>query len=170
MAAPEYVPSRLAEQPRTGLKLPPAEAWRADRPGDLGVGQPTGPAFGNPGPDQGYALVLARRFEDKLVLEENEHKEDAVAGCLGLALRRASIFGRAPVIYDLEIAFRIWGFLDVAPPELVALRKPLFQAAHHNYWEQRDIVDRVPISTLRLTQQEVSNRFPSDWKGLLGLS
>lgn len=168
MAAPEYVPSTLAERPRTGLKLPAAEEWTAHRPSDLGPRQPVGPSLGQPGPDQGYALLLARRFGDKLVLEEGEHAEDAVAGCLGIALRRAASFGRAPVIHDLEVAFRIWGFLGDAPPELVALRRHLFQASSHHYWEQRHIVDMVPEDTLRLPHAQVRQRFPRDWKALLG--
>ena len=48
---------------------------------------------------------------------------------LNLALKRASLFGRAPVVHDLEVAFTIWGFLGAAPPELVALRRPLFDFA-----------------------------------------
>ena len=36
----------------------------------------------------------------------------SVGGVLGIALRRASEFSRAPVIHDLTIAFTIWGFLD----------------------------------------------------------
>ena len=169
MAAPEYVPNRLDEQPRTGLKLPPPDQWLADRPGDLGPAQPAGTRLGSQGPDQGYALSLARRFEGRLQLGEGEHAEDAVAGCVGVATRRASLFGRAPVIHDLDIAFRVWGFLGDAPAELLELRRPRFQAASHHYWDQRDIVDQVPESTLRLSHQEVASRFPAEWKALLGL-
>jgi hypothetical protein len=169
VAAPEYVPNRLGDQPRTGLKLPPARPWRADRPADLGPGQPTGPQLGYPGPDQGYALTLAVRFDDRLEVAEGESREDAVAGCVGVAMRRAAIFGRAPVIHDLDVAFRVWGFLGQAPPELVELRRPLFQAASHHYWDQRDIVDHVPEETLRLSPGQVQSRFPADWRALLAL-
>src|SRR5439155_31489 len=79
----------------------PPGHWKADRPADLRGGQPRGPMFGDPGPDQGYALVLARRFEDRLQLTEGEHREDVVAGCVGVANKRSSLLGRAPVIYDL---------------------------------------------------------------------
>lgn len=169
MAAPEYVPTGLGEQPRRGLPLPPSLPWVAERPGDLGPGHPTGVSFGNPGPDQGYALTLARYFDDRLVLAEGEHAEDAIAGCLGVALRRASIFGRAPVIHDLEIAFRLWGFLGDAPPELVGLRRSRFEVAAHDYWQQRGVVDHVPEATLRLTPAEVKQRWPGEWRSLLGL-
>ena len=39
-------------------------------------------------------------------------------GCLNIALKRASMFGRAPVIYDLEFAYSLFGFLGGAPAEL----------------------------------------------------
>jgi hypothetical protein len=170
MAAPEYVPNTLAQQPRRGLSLPAARTWAGDRPGELGPDQPRGAALGDPGPDQGYALLLARRFEDRLVVEAGESKDDAITGCLGVALKRASLFGRAPVIHDLEIAFRIWGFLGDAPRELVALRAPLFQSvgnAHH-YANQRKIADVLPEETLRLLHGEVAARFPGEWRQLLG--
>ena len=169
MAAPEYVPNNLAQQPRTGLALPPAGAWLADRPGELGPDQPTGPGFGKPGPDQGYALALARRFRDRLVLTEHESVEDAEAGCVGVGLNRASLFGRAPVIHDLDIAFTLWGFLGQAPDELGAFRRPLFEGAAHHYSDQRAIVDQVPDSTLRLLPAEVKARYPAEWRALLGL-
>ena len=74
------------------------------------------------------------------------------------------------VVHDLDIAFRIWGFLGDAPQELIALRKPLFEACGHHYSDQRAIVDHVPEATLRLTHGEVAARFPSQWRDLLGLS
>jgi hypothetical protein len=169
VAAPEYVPSSLAQQPRRGLPLPPARPWRADRPGDLGPRQPQGPTLGSQGPDQGYALVLARRFEDRLTLAPGESKDDAVMGCLGVSLRRASLFGRAPVIHDWTAAFTLWGFLGEAPAELTEHRLPLFVGASHHYWQQRAIADAVPEATLLLPHSEVVERFPRHWRALLGL-
>jgi len=168
MAAPQHVPSDLDAAPRSGLPMPASRPFDNDRPGALGARQPTGSGFGNPGPDQGYALVLFRSVEGRLVLEPGEHVEDVKAGCVGVALRRASLFGRAPVIHDLTVALTIWGFLGEAPAELVAFRRPLFQAASHHYEDRRAIVDLVPESTLRLVHGEVARRFPGEWKALLG--
>ncbi|MBW8827727.1 MAG: hypothetical protein JF603_15440 [Acidobacteria bacterium] len=168
MAAPQYVPTTLEDQPRKGLSLPPADAWLADRPAEVGAHQPRGRGFGTAGPDQGYALKLARRFDDRLSVVAPEHHEDAVAGCLGVATKRAALFGRAPVIHDLGIAFRIWGFLGDAPDELVDLRQPLFVAAAHSYAQRREIADHVPDDTLRLSKDEVAGRFPAEWRVLLG--
>ena len=62
MAAPEYVPVSLNELPRLKEPIPAPGHWKADRPADLGPGgQPHGAKFGSPGPDQGYALTLARQ-------------------------------------------------------------------------------------------------------------
>ena len=170
MGAPQYVPNTLNDQPRRGLDLPAPDGWLSDRPAEIRGGQPVGRHLGRPGPDQGYVLHLVRNFDDKLKVVTPETKEDAVAGCVPVALARASLFGRAPVVHDLDIAFRVWGFLGEAPAELVALRKPLFEGASHHYDDQRDIVDRVPESTLRLSHGEVAARFPSEWQTLLGLA
>jgi len=167
MAAPDYVPVDFVDLPRTKVKLPAPERWTAARPGDLRGSQPLGPKLGRPGPDQGYALKLAEEcFTDRLALSPGEHRDDAVAGCVAVALRRASMYGRAPVIHDLELAFTLWGYFDGAPSELVAFRRTLFEGARHDYREQREIVDLVPDATLQLTPAQVGERL-SDWKSLL---
>ena len=115
--------------------------WLADRPADIAGRQPAGPRLGYQGPDQGYALTLAARLRPELHVQSGEHVDDALAGCTAVALRRASMFGRAPVIHDLRIACTIWGFLDPSPPaELVDLRRPLFDGVAntlHHYDELR---------------------------------
>jgi len=171
MAAPEYVPLKPTDEPRA-YKSPPRRPgeWIADRPAEVvGRGQPQGAQFGNQGPDQGFVLRLVRHFEGRLVLSEGEHEHDAVAGCIGVALKRASLLGRAPVIHDLTVAFTVWGFLDQAPPELIALRKPLFEAVSnpHHYPKQRAIADAVPEATLRRTPAQVTSDHKADWRSLL---
>ena len=167
MAAPDYVPVNAADRVRPVEQLPPARSWAAVRPGEIdGLRPPEGDRFGAPGPDQGYALKLARRLSDRLRLTKGEHAEDAVAGCLGVALKRAALFGRAPVIYDLELAYTLFGFLGDAPDDLVAFRAELFAGASHHYWDQRDIADLVPEDTLRLTPAQVSERL-SSWAELV---
>src|SRR5438094_670296 len=106
MAAPEYVPVAPQDRPRRAEQLPPARQWIANRPGDFAQqgGQPAGAQLGRPGPDLGYMLKLAHRFDGKLVLTNGEHREDVDAGCVALAMRRSALFGRAPVIFDLELA------------------------------------------------------------------
>jgi len=166
MAAPDYVPVAYPDRPRKALGTPGHDGWTATRPADLPGRQPSGAYFGNQGPDQGYGLVLAARFHDRLLLTEGEDGHDVVAGCLGVGLARASLFGRAPVIYDYELAYGVWGYLDAAPDDLLAFRKPLFAGAGHHYWDQRQIVDLVPEATLRLKPADVRRRL-GEWRTLL---
>lgn len=169
MAAPDYVPVPLADQARQSLELPPPRRWTATRPADLAAGQPRGPKLGDPGPDQGYALLLAERFHDRVRVTDGESVEDALAGAVAVAIKRASVFGRAPVTPDVELGLRVWGFLDEDPPaDLVETRRHLFGGAAHHYWDQRAITDAVPESTLRMKPDEVAGRL-ADWRSLLSV-
>jgi hypothetical protein len=170
MAQPEYVPA--GPKTRASERLPTPLAWKADRPGEIvhQGGQPTGDRFGTAGPDQGYALKLARRWEDKVVLTPGEPWADVTTGCVAVALKRATVFSRAPVTYDVEAALAVFGYLTNAGTELVAFRKPLFEGCAHHYNQVRDIADQVPESTLRLTPDEVKSRVAAGgWKALLGV-
>jgi len=173
MAAPPFVPVDPTAKPRTYSS--PAhvpDSWCADRPADIVGRQPEGPQLGKQGPDQGYALALAERLRDRVVVADGEVVDDALAGCLGIALRRASLYGRAPVMPDLTLALTIWGYLDPAPPaDLVDLRRPLFEGvanATHHYAEARSIVDSVPESPLRMSPGELTSAYPARWRELLG--
>lgn len=173
MAAPEYVPVDRTHQARTYTSPPRLpDQWRAQRPADLNGPQPRGPRLGAPGPDQGYVMTLARQLEGTLTLAEGEHERDALAGAVAVALKRASLFGRAPVIHDLRIALTVWGFLGQAPTELVELRRRLFEEVSHphHYPEQRRIADLVPESTLRMAPDEVARAAAADWRSLLDLT
>jgi hypothetical protein len=155
-ASPDHVPDR----------------WMPDRPGEILGPQPRGERLGTPGPDQGFALRIARQLEPEIELQPGEHLADAVRGCLNIALRRASMFSRAPVVHDLRMAFTMWGFFDPQPPaELVERRRELFEGvghtAHH-YAEGRHLADLVSESTLRLTPAEMSAQYPQNWQALTG--
>jgi hypothetical protein len=166
MAVPEFVPLKPTAEPRS-YKSPPHRPgeWRADRPGEVvEAGQPRGDQFGYPGPDQGYAWKLVRRFDGRLRLADGEKEVDVTTGCVGVALKRASLFGRAPIIHDLTVAFTVWGFLGEAPAELVEVRTRLFEgvANPHHYPKQRAIVDAVPEATLCRPHAELIAAHTSD--------
>jgi hypothetical protein len=173
VAAPEYVPQPPNQAVRV-YESPPRrpEPWLADRPGEITSSQPRGARLGSPGPDQGYIYVLARRFEGKLQLASDEHEADAIAGCIGVALKRASLFGRAPVLHDLTVALTVWGYLGDASPDLIAFRQPLFEevANPHHYPEQRKVVDLVPDDVLRMSPEELAEAHRRDWRSLLSLT
>jgi len=169
VAQPEYVPVIPTERVRGLERLPPASAWRAERPADRHGPEPTrGVHFGTTGPDLGYGLKLARRLTERLELTDGISAEDATAGCFAVGTKRSALFGRAPMIYDFELAFTLWGFLGGGPPDLVVARRPLFNACSHHYWDQRGIADAVPETTLRLTPKDVAQRLPS-WRSMLVL-
>ncbi|MBV8463592.1 MAG: hypothetical protein JO368_09885 [Acidimicrobiales bacterium] len=169
MTQPSFVPIVEADQVRRAYQLEVPSIWTTSRPSELRQTRaPSGPRFGTPGPDQGYALKLARRFEEQLELTEGESAEDTIAGCTAVAMRRAAHFGRAPVIYDTDFAFTLWGFLGGAPEDLVAAREPLFRSAAHHYEQQRAIADCVRPSTLPLSPDDVALRL-SAWPELLEL-
>jgi hypothetical protein len=174
MAAPQFVPTSVTDKVRS-YESPDhvPGAWMPDRPGELSGRQPHGRGLGTQGPDQGYGLTLAARFRDRLHVADGESADDAIRGCLNIALRRAALFGRAPVVHDLTMAFTMWGFLDAAPPsELVALRTRAFEgvadAAHH-YAENRAIADAVPESTLRMTPAQLASAYPARYRELIGV-
>lgn len=129
--------------------------------------------MGAPGPDQGYVLKLIPLFRDELKLVGTEQLADAEAGAVAIALKRASLFGRAPVVHDVRIAYTVWGFLDGgAASELVAERTERFEGIHltaHHYPELRAVADAVPESTLRLTPAEAASGYAADWRSLLSL-
>ncbi len=128
MAAPDYVPVSPTERPRLPWESPPhvPEAWTLDRPAEVAEGrQPKGPRLGYPGPDIGYALTLAELLRPKIRVTPGVLVDDAMVGCVGMAMRRAAGYGRAPVMHDLRLSFTIWGFLDDLPPtDLVEFRAP----------------------------------------------
>ena len=172
MAAPSHVPA-TAEAPSSYRSPPRRDApWLAHRPGEVvGGGPPAGPGLGNQGPDQGYALKLAERFAGQLVLAAGEREDDALAGCVSVALRRASMFGRAPVMHDLRLALELFGFLIDADAELVAWRQDQFAGAagHHGYHVKLRLAALVPEETLRRTPAAAAGARAENWRTQLGL-
>ena len=134
--------------------------------------QPQGQALGYQGPDQGYVLRLSRLVKERIFLKEGEDPNDVEKGCIQIALKRASLYGRAPVIHDLDIAYRLWGFLGDSPQlDLLDYRLKRFKGVRqrHGYQDLRDLVALVPEPTLRLTPEEIERRHEADWTSLLEL-
>ncbi len=172
MAAPKSAPAGARETRYYSSPAVVPSRWDPDRPGVVEGLQPVGPRIGSQGPDQGFALTIATRLASKVQLHDRERLDDAIRGCLGIALRRASMFSRAPVVHDVTAAFTMWGFFDENPPaDLVARREQLFEGVgnvNHHYAEGRAIADLVPEETLRLTPEQVAAAYPADWRSLTG--
>jgi hypothetical protein len=173
VAAPKHVPVDPTDRPRaySSPDFVPAP-WRNERKASITGRQPRAERLGHPGPDQGYVLSLAERMRPRVKVTPGESVDDAIQGCIGIALRRASVYGRAPVIHDLDIAFTMWGFfLDVPPADLVTTRTQLFEGVAnvvHHYVEARRLVDMVPDSTMRMTPEMVRKAMPNSWRALTG--
>ena len=155
MPTDPFVPSDPSARPRQqqnlppGVALPPANDWRSDRPGDLGPDQPEGALFGRPGPNVGYAYTLAQRAKDRLRLGPYEHAHDVVAVVAEVAGKRAALFGRAPVIGDIDLAIAVLGYDGNASEPFVKARSTLVHEAGHEYRRRRALVDAVPDALLR---------------------
>lgn len=174
MGAPEYVPTTPREQVRS-YSSPPRrpEPWRADRPGEVVGPWPEGDRLGTPGPDQGYAIGLAARFRPRLQLREREDEADVLAGASAIGMKRAGLFGRAPISHDIEAGLCVWGYLDTgADPELVEMRRQWFEEVHrtHHYMERRRVVDAVPDGVLRQPLDAIAAAHSDDWRACLDLT
>ena len=98
-----------ADVPRVGAEPQSPSAWRADRPGDFAgpADVPTGPGFGTPGPDTGYALKLLAARE--LELDGDEDPGRVHRAAVHLISARASHYGRAPTAHDGDVALALLG-------------------------------------------------------------
>jgi hypothetical protein len=175
MTQPKFAPVAESGEVREAYKLPVAGEWISHRPSDYKPSPHSVhlPNTGIPGTDQGYGLHLAERLRGRLELTDTEHAEDVLIGATMIGLRRAALYGRAPISHDIELALHLFGYLDPAPPgELVAARQRLFSGIAHDYWQQRDLADLVPEATLRLTPARIRDSLraaPSSWRKLTGL-
>jgi hypothetical protein len=174
MTQPKFAPIQEADEVREVLRLPPPPPWVPHRPADFRPSpqQAHRPNTGVPGPDQGYALALAQRFDERLRLSDAEHADDVLAAAVAIAMRRAALYGRAPVSGDISLALNLFGYLDEAPSDLVAARERYLRGAAHDYWQQRDIAEAVPDDTLRLKPEDVRAGLAADpqcWRVLAGL-
>lgn len=169
MAIDPHVKPKLVDRPRSGTPMPPAHGFVAERPGDVvEAGQPRGHLLGSPGPDLGYALVLADRFTERLELTPHGHAADAVAVATGVAMRRCSTLGRAPTAPDVELGFTLLGYLGGAPADLVEWRDHEAHGAGHDDTRQRRVVDAVREDALKLRPSEARERLAS-WRDLFDL-
>lgn len=173
MAAPQYVPT--PPNNKAHYSSPPQRdgAWSANRPGEtFGQTPGSGSRLGAQGPDQGYALTLVSVFTDKIRLTPGEYIGDINSGCVGVATKRASIFHRAPVVHDLNIAYTLFGYFDEEPQiDLVEFRKEAFAEVHYSfhYFERRAIADLVSNEVLSQTPAQVRARYEQDWRDQLDI-
>ena len=67
-----------------------------------------------------------------------------------IAGKRAALFGRAPVIGDVDLALAVLGYDGNASDEFVKARAAVVRDANHDYHRRRALVDAVPDALLRM--------------------
>lgn len=112
MTTKPYVPPDRDTEYRPE-QLPPPGPWFVQRPGETAL-DPDAARFGAVGPDMGYAGALLPPFRSKLVPGAC-NRDDLLEAGAAIAMRRAAMYGRAPVSEDLEVAFLLLGALERVP-------------------------------------------------------
>lgn len=155
MPTQDFIAPRNIDTPRheqnmpEGVDNPVPESWVADRPGDddsklNGAGE----LFGNAGPNVGYAYTLVARVFDSLVLNSAEHHHDVEPLVAEIAMKRASHFGRAPIMKDVDCAVHLLGLGSELDPEETKKRVLLVHDCGHNEHKRRKIVNSIPDELL----------------------
>lgn len=83
-----------------------------------------------------------------------------------MGLKRASLFGRAPMMHDLTVGLTVWGFLDAkAPKTLLELRHSMFEecSSPHHYGKLRAIADAVSAEVLHQPHQAIVDQYQDSW-------
>ena len=110
---------------------------------------------GDPAPDAGFALTLARRDSAEWILGPLEHLEDAIATVGECAIRRASRLHRAPCSKDVEFAAELFGY-RLALGSAFEWRPAVTAGAAHHYQHRRFVVDCIPESLLMLNVEDLA--------------
>jgi hypothetical protein len=173
MAAPRYVPPPVQQAKYYQSTTKKKHSSGVDRPAEVYKRNGDEAGTGNPGPDQGYALRLVKEFKDKVFLFQGEHWQDASEVAVITALKRASIFGRAPCIHDIEAGLWIWGYLDSNPEDqLIEIRKGNFGhiGSGHNYLKRRYVSDAVSSLGLKRSIDQIRTDYEKDWRTMIDSS
>ncbi|HEX9853921.1 MAG TPA: hypothetical protein VGC47_01225 [Acidimicrobiia bacterium] len=160
----------MSDLPRPKPARAPERRWAPTRPGELTspADVPWGGVFGTTGPDPGYALLLASAA-DIDVEGLDRHVVDEVVAAVAAA--RASLFGRAPMSEDIELAHTIFGFRQEGLPKEVLAglesdRATWLAGAGHDRAKVRDIVASVPRDVLQGTLDELRSRMIGGRRGI----
>lgn len=144
----------MADLPRPRPKPAPSRAWKPERPGDFDGPQdvPWGGGFGTIGPDSGYARTLVK--SRPLQLAAGEHRGNAAAAVAAIASARSSLFGRAPIGRDIDVAATLLGYDTEGLPEAVVqglqtARMTWLAGVEHRPGALVDLVATIAVDVLR---------------------
>ena len=148
----------FAAKPRTTFEPPPARRWRPDiKPGIPTSPEevPEGGRFGRYTPDGGYALRLVNSIE----LPDDDPDLRSVLAALTMA--RAGIWGRAPIMEDVEVALALCGYGYDAPAEVVERRERWIRATSHDQRPGQTAVAEAGRDLISLKPEEVRDALAS---------
>ena len=174
MAAPEYVPvDRQPARARLPLAAPARRVVAARPPGRGDRRRPAARrAPRQPGPRPGLRAHAGPPLRGQAHADRRAStRRTPWPGAVGVALKRASLFGRAPIVHDLTVALTIWGFLG----EAAARARRAAQATSSRRCGTRTTTrscasssTSCPRTTLRRTPAQVTEAHRADWRSLLG--
>lgn len=127
MAQQPNVELSPGDLPKAVLEPAPARRQRIPRPGVITAPdeKPSGPGFGNPGPDTGWALRIIGQTD---LPEDTPALRKLLAALMGA---RAAYFGRAPIHEDLEVSLALVGLGDRRSEDLEARRERWIAVTSH---------------------------------------
>lgn len=127
MAQQPNVELSPGDLPKAVLEPAPARRQRIPRPGVITAPdeKPSGPGFGTPGPDTGWALRIIGQTD---LPEDTPALRKLLSALMGA---RAAYFGRAPIHEDLEVALALVGLGHGRSEELDARRERWIAVTSH---------------------------------------
>lgn len=159
MSQPKFFTSPNHEKALGRIELPPSNRWVSPRAGVVSSSnRGKRSLLGSPGPGGGFAIRLVTDQWSKIVLTDGEEHHDIEIGLGVLIAKRASLYGRSPISYDVDFFVKLFGFDGSAGAPIVDFRKMFFKGAAHSYIVQRQIADSIPESTMRLTSELLSGK------------
>lgn len=140
------VPVSIENLPRATGHPGAPQRWSPDRPGDIRTPEdvPHGGAFGNPGPNTGYALRLLR---GRSLPGGDGLRHDVEAAVAAVMAARSSALGRAPVAADIDAAITLLELDDTSAPPLGGIA--------HDHARLRALVGSIPPRRLGLSRSEL---------------
>lgn len=152
MATKDFIFKRMIDEPRheqnmpEGIDTPAPKGWLASGPGYVGKDQIIrhGKLIGHAGPNIGFAITLAKRASKNWYLVKGEHIEDVEILLAEIAMRRASFFGRAPIVGDIGFASHLFGFHGEPEQGEEHWRPKFVHGTGHDEHKRRIIVNSIP--------------------------
>jgi hypothetical protein len=162
---------KIEDLPRPTPHVAPARRWVPQRPGDLHAPAdvPWGGKYGTPGPDTGYALALIGARD--LPVSPGE-RGDVDAALTAIVSARSSTFGRAPTVYDVDMAVLLLGLdpgrlPDEVAARLAAARPGWVSGAGHDHTVGRRLVAAIPRDVLTASRDDLARRLSAGERLLL---